>query len=279
MATETLRPNAELSDAGLVANDYTDHDDDPDASFATVNATGNNVSTQWGADFPIPSGNPTVGASLQEFRAGVEEFDNTQSGTPNARVELWENGALVRAGPNVPVSGYAVLSFTWDANELATVDGGLVQCKVIGTKSGGSPGARNAVRIGHVEWNVDYGVGATTYYETLAVTAVGVVGLSRAVIFTKTLAATALGAAGLSTLTTWYRVLATTVVGVAGLLKKTSTTLVATAVGSAGLIAATLYTKTLAAIAGGVAGLAAVYNVASETARSTWNELATRLGL
>lgn len=156
MTAETQRPNGELSDVGLVASDYTDHDEDPDVSSVTIAATDNNTSTEYGVDFPTPTGNPTVGADLQEFRAGVEEFDSGQTGTPQARIELWENGALVRAGTDTNVSTYAVLSFTWNANELATADGSLVQMKVIGTKSGGSPGARNTVNIGHMEWNVDY---------------------------------------------------------------------------------------------------------------------------
>jgi hypothetical protein len=189
VVAETLRPNGELSDVGLAANSELDHDEDPDVSSVTINATGNNVSTEWGADFPTPTGNPTVGADLQEFRAGVEEFDSGQSGTPTARIELWENGTLVRAGSDTSVSTYAVLSFTWNANELATADGSLVQCKVIGTKSGGSPGARNSVRIGHVEWNVQYDAAGTTFFETLAVTGAAVPVLTQVLTFTGTLAA------------------------------------------------------------------------------------------
>jgi hypothetical protein len=156
MATETQRPNGELSDSGLVASDFTDHDEDPDVSSVTIAATGNNVNTQYGVDFPTPTGNPTVGAGLQEFRAGVEEFDSGQTGIPDARIELWENGVLVRAGTDTPTEAYQVLSFTWNANELATANGSLVQCKVIGTKAGGAPGARNSLNIGHIEWNVTY---------------------------------------------------------------------------------------------------------------------------
>lgn len=159
MAAETHRPDGQLSCAGLATCDVLEHDDDPDVSSVTVNATGNNTHTEYGIDFPTPSGNPTVGADLQEFRAGVEEFDSGQTGTPKARIELWENGVLVRAGTNVNVSVYAVLSFTWNANELATADGSLVQCKVIGVKSGGSPSARNTVRIGHIEWNAEVDAG------------------------------------------------------------------------------------------------------------------------
>ncbi len=159
MAAETLRPDGQLSCSSLVTCDFLEHDEDPDVSSVTINAIDNNRNTEYGVDFPTPSGNPTVGADLQEFRAGIEEFDSGQTGTPQARIELWESGALVRAGTNVNVSVYTVLSFTWNANELTTADGSLVQCKVIGSKSGGSPSARNTVRIGHIEWNAEVDAG------------------------------------------------------------------------------------------------------------------------
>ncbi len=155
MAAETHRPDGQLSCVGLATCDFLEHDEDPDVSSVTINATGNNVNTEYGVDLPTPSANPTVGTDLQVFRAGVIEFDSGQTGTPDARIELWENGALVRAGPNTAVSVYAILNFTWDASELATADGSLVQCKVIGTKTGGSPTARNTTRIGHIEWNAE----------------------------------------------------------------------------------------------------------------------------
>lgn len=155
-ANETLQPNGELSDVGLIASDYTDHDADPDEDSSVTVATDNNVNTKYGVDFPTPTGNPTEGADLQEFRVGVIEFDSEQTGTPEARIELWENGVLVRAGSDTPISTYEVLSFTWNANELSTADGSLVQLKVIGTKTGGSPSTRNTINIGQIEWNVDY---------------------------------------------------------------------------------------------------------------------------
>lgn len=162
MALETQRPTGELSDIGLVTNTFTDHDHDPDSDTTTVDPTGNNVNTEWGGDFDTPTGSPTVGADLQEFRVGVIRFQTGQTGTPQARIELWENGSLVRAGSNENVTGtHSVVSFTWNASELATSDGSLVQCKLIGTKVGGSGGVRAAVGIGGMEWNVDYTVGAS----------------------------------------------------------------------------------------------------------------------
>ncbi len=79
------------------------------------------------------------------------------AGTPTARIELWQNGVLVRAGPNIDVTARSasqqVISLTWDATEILVA--AAVECKVIGTKSGGSPANRASVDIGAVEWNAE----------------------------------------------------------------------------------------------------------------------------
>lgn len=172
MATGRVVPDAELSDVNLVASIIIDHDGDPDSDSSVTAATGNNVSTEYGVDFPTPDGNPTVGAGLQEFRAGVLEFDSGQTGTPQARIELWENGSLVRAGTDTNVTVYQILSLPWNANELATPDGSLVQMKVIGTATGGSPTVRNTINIGQFEWNADWvsGTVVTPPNATLTIT-------------------------------------------------------------------------------------------------------------
>ncbi len=163
MATERQSPDAIAAQAGFASCAVTDIDDDPDSPDGLwCVASGNNTNTDVRTTFPTPTGNPTVGADLQEFRVQVRQFDMGQTGTPTARIELWENGALVRAGSDVDVTGSGqVISLPWNANEIATADGSLVECKVVGTKSGGSPGARNTVDVGAVEWNVDYSVGPT----------------------------------------------------------------------------------------------------------------------
>ena len=174
-ATERQGPDAEITTAttALIGdtsgacdsnNCKPDVDDDPDSPDGnwTV-ATGNNVNTALRCSFGTPTGDPTVGAGLQEFRAQVRQYDGGQGGTPQARVELWESGALVRAGSDTNITSDTgqVLSFTWNANELATADGSAVEIKVVGTKSGGSPGNRNTVDVGAVEWNIDYTAGAS----------------------------------------------------------------------------------------------------------------------
>lgn len=189
MSAETLIPDAILAQAALTGGVGL-IDEDPDSSGTDfLTADDNNSNTAVRTSFGTPTANPTVGADLQEFRAQVREFDTGQTGTPQARIELWENGALVRAGSNTNVVGTdQVIAFTWNANELATADGSLVELKVVGTKSGGAPGARNSVEVGAVEWNADVSAGAD---EAVAGTAAAVASLSGSLTADVVLASTA----------------------------------------------------------------------------------------
>ena len=160
MATERQSPDTIATQTNLsgVIGDIQDDPDSPDANWLI--ASGNSVNVDVRVTLPSPTGNPTVGADLQEFKAWIRQYDEGQSGTPDVRLELWENGALVRAGSDesVTISGH-MITFTWDADELGTVAVSLVECQIVGTKSGGSPSKRNTVDIGAVEWNVTYSEG------------------------------------------------------------------------------------------------------------------------
>lgn len=140
--------------------------DDPDSADANwLTAPGANNNTEARVSFASPTGNPTVGADLQEFRALVRKTNHSTN--PTARIELWENGALVRAGTSTAISSTSgvVLSFTWNASELGTADGSLVECKVVGTVGGGSPGNRASVEVGAIEWNAQYDAAAPPVLE------------------------------------------------------------------------------------------------------------------
>lgn len=153
--TERQSPDAILVITSLSPNDVSYIQDDPDAPDSNwLVASSIKDNTDVSVSFPTPTGSPTVGADLQEFRALVRQFDEAQTAIPKARIELWENGLLVRAGSDTDVpQGGLVLSFTWNASELSTADGSLVECKVVGIKA---LGAKNAVDVGAVEWNVTY---------------------------------------------------------------------------------------------------------------------------
>jgi hypothetical protein len=142
-------PDAILALVNL-SGPVTSIDDDPDSPDANwLTTSNNNADTECQVSFPTPGGNLQAGADLQEFRVQVDKWDGT--GTPNARVELWENGALVRAGSDTPISGPTVLSFTWNASEITNPAD--VECHVYGTKTGGAPSSRATVIVGAVEWN------------------------------------------------------------------------------------------------------------------------------
>lgn len=171
MATERLAPDVilEMSNLTGVVGDIQDDPDSPDGNWLT--ASGNNVNTDVRVSVPTPTGNPTVGADVQEFRVLFRQYDENQGKAPEGRIELWENGILVRAGSDVSVPGGGiVVSFTWNASELGTADGSLVEIKVVGTKSGGSPGNRNSTEVGAIEWNVVYDEGVTPSWNRIEYT-------------------------------------------------------------------------------------------------------------
>jgi len=158
-AQERMAPDAILAQAGFTpACTLPNIDEDPDVDDgAWCTASSNNVNVAVRVSFPTPVAPPTNGVDLQNFRFLVRRTAGSGTVDPTARVELWENGALVRAGAENTVTSDTgqVFQFTWDSAELATNDGSLVECKIVGTKSGASPAKRSAVDIGAVEWNAE----------------------------------------------------------------------------------------------------------------------------
>ena len=157
MAAERLAPDAILSLTGG-SGSVTSIDEDPDSPDANwVLVTNNNTDLDLRVSFPSPSGNLASGADLQNFRWQVRKNSTSGTGTPTTRAELWENGALVRAGGenNVTSTTGQVFQFLFNATELANANGSLVECRVYSTRSGGSPSVRAAVDVGAVEWNAD----------------------------------------------------------------------------------------------------------------------------
>ena len=162
MATERKAPDVLIVQINLsgVVEDIQDDPDSPDVAWLT--AISNNADSIARVSFPTPTGNPTVGANLQEFRVLVRKMGGT--GTPEARIDLYENGVLIREGTLQDITTDTVINFTWNANELGTPDGSIVECLVFGKKSGAGPSARAAIEVGAVEWNVDYTTGGEFIY-------------------------------------------------------------------------------------------------------------------
>jgi len=156
MATERQSPDGLLQQDNLSGSlsDIQDDPDFPDGNWLTYIT--NNVDTVCRVSFPTPTGNPTQGAGLQEFKIWIRRQPGT--GIPSCRIDLYENGALVTSGTLTAVNSNSgeLKTFTWDASALSNADGSLVECYIFGDAAGGAPGARCTVEVGAVEWNVTY---------------------------------------------------------------------------------------------------------------------------
>lgn len=156
MATERLAPDSLLVQTGLTGA-VTAIDEDPDSPDGSWLTTSNNTTTVCRVSFPTPTGEPTVGAGLQEFRALVRKTNHSTD--PTATIEVYENGSLVTtlvSSQTISSTTGVVLSGTWNASSLSTSNGSQVELRVSGTPGGGNPNNRASVEVGAVEWNVTY---------------------------------------------------------------------------------------------------------------------------
>lgn len=174
MATERKSPDAilELTNLTGVVSSIQDDPDSPDGNWLLQ--VSNNADSVCRVSFPTPTGNPTQGAGLQQFKIWVRKSPG-QTGTPTVRIELYENGVLLAtplADTNVTSGTGQLFSGTWNANLLSNPDGSGVECRIYGTKTGGALGARATVEVGAVEWNVTY-TEAPAYYHGLKVQGIG----------------------------------------------------------------------------------------------------------
>lgn len=160
MAIARFAPDALTTQTNLTGS-LANIQDDPDAPDGNwLVATSNNVTVTAHVTFPNPPGALTPGAGLQEFRALVRKTGTSGTGTPTAQIHLYENGALISSGTNTNVTSTVgqVLSYTWDGTGRNPAN---IECRVVGTLSGGGVTVRAAVDIGAVEWNVDHSVMVT----------------------------------------------------------------------------------------------------------------------
>jgi hypothetical protein len=169
VATERLAPDTLLEQTNL-SGAVTAIDEDPDASAGDwLTAQSNNADSIARVSFPTPSGALT---GTQEFRVLVRKMGG--SGTPTARIELYENGVLVStplSDTGVTSTSGVVLSGSWAATAVS--GNANVECRVFGVKSGGSPALRAAIEVGAIEWNVQYSVEAESHSGTVTITGSG----------------------------------------------------------------------------------------------------------
>jgi len=226
-------------------------------------------SQSWGLDtqagttaFGSVSWSDMNGGVLGDGQFHCIEFHLKQNGA-NGQFEIWvDDVQALDTTLNLGSTPYTNFIFPSNQNEI--VDSGEDSYyfdldDVVVSDSG---------RIGTIE-----GEGATTFFQTIAATAIGVATLATLATHLRTLAATAVGTAALATVTTFARTLAATSTGAVGFVKGVFKTLAATAAGSATLSATSLITQVVSTAATGAASLAAQFIEGAGTAAfklATW---------
>jgi hypothetical protein len=161
MATEVLYPDGVVFALTNLSGAYTDIDDDADTSASDsdfLSATSDALS-DLRASFPTPTGNPTTGTGVQNFKFRLRL---TQNAPQNVTVELRETGggSLQSTTISVTSTAFATYTFSWDAANLNTADGSAVEIYITGGSSSGPPSGRWTWEISALEWNVDYVAGS-----------------------------------------------------------------------------------------------------------------------
>ncbi len=165
MAAERLAPDAVLVSTNYTTLNLTDIDEDPDSPdgvFGTWDTNGNTICS---VSFGTPSQAPTTGVDLQGFRVQIRK-DASGGNDAVWALALFENGSQVGSdlatGTTTSTSG-EVVEGLWDAVDLGTADGSLVECRL--TQTAGATGQaanRRAVEVGAAEWNADVSAGTQT---------------------------------------------------------------------------------------------------------------------
>ena len=161
MPNETLKVTSIIVKSGVqgtdVANITSLELDDTDY----VLANNNNTSIDVRVGFDTPTG-PLTAAATQTITVVARQFNEGQTGTPSIVLEVWEvgGGAAIASTASADVLvGDNTYAITFTDTDTVDDTGAGLELRIIGTKSGGSPGSRNAVNLDFVKWDVDYAVG------------------------------------------------------------------------------------------------------------------------
>jgi hypothetical protein len=159
MATELLLPDAVITATNLTADiaDLDEGVDNFDGVYATTNA--GNGNTLLVLSFPSPSGDLTLGAGLQTFRARVRK-NATGGNNPTVRIEVREGGTIRANSGNTTVTSLTGvdITFTWDASVLNLQNGADVEIGIAQQAggSGGNPNNRRWIETDAADWTADY---------------------------------------------------------------------------------------------------------------------------
>lgn len=137
-ASESKAPDAYVTQTNLdgTVGDIDEDPDSPDGNWADV--VDDSLDTVAHVSFPTPSGNPTTGAGVQNFKIYVKR--STSDSSPTVKIDLYEGGVFRSAtsitSSSVTSDSGELFTGTWDASSLSTPNGSGVECYIYGTKAG-----------------------------------------------------------------------------------------------------------------------------------------------
>ena len=139
-ASESQAPTGQVTWTNLDGS-YLDVDDDPDSPDGNWgDAVDDSLDVLAHVSFDTPSGNPTAGAGLQNFKVWVKR--STALSSPTLRIDLYESDVFKSAtsitASSVTSDSGELFTGTWSAGSLGTVDGSAVEAYIYGTKAGAS---------------------------------------------------------------------------------------------------------------------------------------------
>jgi hypothetical protein len=156
MPSTTLLPTSLITSAGFTSIALANIDEDPDSPDALwAVASSNNIATSARLGFATPPGNPS---GVQTFKAWVRKNSASGTGTPTARLDLYQNGSLVATGTAVNITSLTgqLITQTFDlaTTPLPDSSGANVQILFNGITSGGGPSVRASVDLGAANWDI-----------------------------------------------------------------------------------------------------------------------------
>jgi hypothetical protein len=152
-SAENMAPDAVLNSSSYSNTSVTRLQEDPssdDTLWAT--ASSNTASPNIRVSFPTPGGTLSTGQASQKIRVLVKKY-NSNTGTPTARIDIYENGTLKVTGTtqNITSKTGQVIEQTFNA---AGMNKANIEARVVATM-GGSSGKQNTVDVGAIQWVAD----------------------------------------------------------------------------------------------------------------------------
>jgi len=183
MGTERQPLNSVITSTNLSSATVALLDDDPDSPGGDwVTADDDKSAGVLVVGFPTPTGNPTTGAGVQEFKIYTRLTVNGNACSYNiylSEAGTRRNGGTAIASGSVTSTTGQLITATWNASLLSTADGSDVELDAAFGFVGGGPSSRTAVEVDAVEWNVTYDAASITgtlaatesFTDTVAITA------------------------------------------------------------------------------------------------------------